>query len=172
MTEPCGTPTWLARVLLRDIESTCRQLNAYPDEDSIWETPPGVANSAGTLALHIAGNLQHFIGARLGESGYVRDRDAEFALRNVARSELLADLDRAFAAVEETLEQASDEDLQQVFPDAVGGVHLPTGQFLLHLATHLAYHIGQLDYHRRLVTGQGSLPGMISVPALADEVGR
>jgi hypothetical protein len=160
--------TWLARVLLRDLASVRSQLEAYPDEALIWQTPPGMTNSAGTLALHIAGNLLHFIGAKLGGTGYVRDRVAEFELRDVPRAELIDGLERATRAVQETLATLPGEDLDQVFPDTLGGLQLTTGQYLVHLAMHLGYHVGQLDYHRRAVTGDPSIPGMVSLPALID----
>ena len=167
MTEQ-GMAAWLTKVLLRDLESVRSQLDAYADEEAIWQTRPGMTNTAGTLALHIAGNLQHFVGAKLGGSGYVRDRQAEFELRGVPRSRLLSELDRASEAVKRTLPNLSDYELQQIFPEAVGGVPLTTGQYLVHLAMHLGYHVGQLDYHRRAVTGEASIPGMVSVSALND----
>jgi len=64
------TPEFLARILVRDLNAVRRELEAYPDEQSVWALPPGVTNSGGTLAMHIAGNVQHFIGAVLGGSGY------------------------------------------------------------------------------------------------------
>ena len=160
---------WLAKVLLRDLDSVRSQLEAYPDEDAIWQTPPGMTNSAGTLALHIAGNLQHFIGAKLGGSGYVRDRRAEFELRGVSRTEMVSELDRASAAVEQALRTLPDHQLETDFPEAFGELQLTTGQYLVHLTTHLSYHVGQLDYHRRAVTGAPSIPGMVSLPALSDQ---
>ena len=160
--------TWLARVLLRDLASVRSQLEAYPDEESIWQTPPGMTNSAGTLALHIAGNLQHFIGAKLGGTGYVRDRTAEFELRDVPRAELIDRLERATRAVQVTLATLPGEVLDQVFPEPLGELQPTTGQVLVHRAMHLGYHVGQRDYHRRAVTGDPSIPGMVSLPALID----
>ena len=165
MTEQ-GMAAWLTKVLLRDLESVRSQLEAYSDEEAIWQTLPGMTNTAGTLALHIAGNLQHFVGAKLGGSGYARDRPAEFEFRGVPRSRLLSELDSASEAVKQTLPKLPDHELQRIFPEAVGGVQLTTGQFLVHLATHLGYHVGQLDYHRRAVTGEASIPGMVSVSTL------
>jgi hypothetical protein len=158
---------WLARVILRDLESLCVQLNGYQDERDIWKLVPGVTNSAGTLALHLAGNLQHYIGAQLGRTAYVRDREAEFDTRDVPRAELLQRIEDARRAVQVGLREIRDETLDEEYPLEVGGVRPGTGLFLLHLATHLAYHLGQVDYHRRVVTGETSLAGMQSVPALA-----
>jgi len=161
-----GMAAWLAKVMLRDLTSVRSQLESYPDEDAIWQTPPGMTNSAGTLALHIAGNLQHFIGAKLGGSGYVRDRQAEFELRGVSRTEMVSELDRASAAVEQALRTLPDHEFETDYPEAFGKLQLTTGQYLVHLTTHLSYHVGQLDYHRRAVTGEASIPGMVSPAGL------
>ncbi len=158
---------WLARVILRDLESLCVQLNGYQDERDIWKLVPGVTNSAGALALHLAGNLQHYIGAQLGQTAYVRDREAEFDTRDLPRAELLQRVEDARGAVQVGLGEIRDQTLDTEYPVEVGGVRLASGPFLLHLATHLAYHLGQVDYHRRVVTGETSLAGMQSVPALA-----
>jgi hypothetical protein len=157
---------WIGRVIVRDLDSMRVQLEAYGDERDIWKLAPGLTNAPGTLALHSAGNLQHYIGARLGRSDYVRDREAEFATRGLTRAELLQVIEEARVAVQEAIEGLSDQQLEMEFPDEVAGVKLSTGQFLVHLAVHLAYHLGQVDYHRRVVTGEDSLAQMQSIPAL------
>lgn len=152
-------------MLQRDLASFRQELEAYPEEVLIWATPAGIANSAGTLSLHAAGNLQHFIGARLGGTGYVRDRPAEFARRDVPRGELIAELARASDAVGATLERFDPALLPTEHPDSfTGGKRVTVGVLLVHLATHLTYHLGQVDYHRRLVTGAGAIPGVVGVP--------
>jgi uncharacterized damage-inducible protein DinB len=144
----------LHRVLARDTMTLRDELLAYPEEQQIWAVPPGTKNSAGTLVLHLCGNLRHYLGALFGRTGYVRDRDAEFSRRNIPRAELLAECDAALEAITRGFAALSDDELAKPFPDQLGGAQLPTGLALLHLATHLAYHLGQIDYHRRLVTGQ------------------
>jgi len=153
-------------VLLRDLDAFRREIAAYAREEDLWIVPAGIQNSAGTLARHAAGNLQHFIGAQLGATGYVRNRDAEFAVTTVPRADLDAELMRAMDAVRATLDALPAERLAEPYPLEVGGVRLPTGTFLVHLASHLAYHLGQMDYHRRLVTGKGETVGAQSIPAL------
>ena len=64
----------LRTILLRDLEAVKRELVAYRDEKDIWAMPPGVPNSAGTLALHMAGNLHHFLGAVMGRRRGRRSR--------------------------------------------------------------------------------------------------
>jgi uncharacterized damage-inducible protein DinB len=118
------------------------------------------------LALHLAGNLQHYIGARLGGTSYVRDRDAEFARRNVPRAEIVRELDRAAAAVDTTLAKLNENTLTQTYPDQVAGMTFTTGEWLMHLAIHLGYHLGQIDYHRRIVTGDATTVDAVSVKEL------
>ncbi|MFI5213114.1 MAG: DinB family protein [Gemmatimonadales bacterium] len=144
----------IATVLVRDLKTLKRELEAFKDERHIWRTAPGITNSAGSLTLHMTGNLRHFIGAQLGKTGYARNRDAEFARRDVPRADLLKEADEAIIAVERTVPKLSDKDLAKPFPIPVGGVTLETGDFLMHLATHLTYHLGQLDYLRRFSTGE------------------
>jgi hypothetical protein len=143
------------------------ELLAYPDERAIWAQPPGVPNSAGNLALHLAGNLRWFIGAQLGATGYIRDREAEFAKRNVPRAELIAQIEAASDEVTRTLATLDPAQLEGPYPLEVGGLHLLTRRFLLHLEGHFAYHLGQLDYHRRMVTGSTTSVGALSLPPLA-----
>ena len=149
-------------LLLRELGAVRRSVEAYPDEASLWRLPPGVPNAGGTLVLHISGNLRHYVGAVLGGTGYVRDRDAEFSRRDVPRDALLAEVDAAIDAVERTMESLGDGALDGVYPELVVGRAVATADYLAHLASHLAYHLGQLDYHRRVVTGDkrgvGALP--------------
>jgi hypothetical protein len=144
----------IAAVFERDLRALRREVEAYPDERGLWTPVPGISNVAGTLVLHLAGNLQHYIGARLGGTGYVRDRAAEFARRDVLRSELLGEIDAAHAAVQAGLMAPVRIDLDADFPETVGGVRVRIGDYLVHLTTHFAYHLGQIDYHRRVVTHQ------------------
>ena len=159
-------PHLLQSFLLRELRSLRRELQRYPDEASLWSTPAGLPNSAGTLALHIAGNLQHYIGAQLGESGYVRDREREFSARNVPRSQILAEIDAAEQAIRTTLPRLTPEQLAADYPETVGGVRLRTDAYLLQVTVHLAYHLGQIDYHRRMVTGDAIGVGAIATAEL------
>ena len=146
--------TMIAGVLIRDLKALHREIEGYGDERGLWALPTGVTNSAGNLAMHLTGNLRAFIGAQLGGTGYVRNRDAEFNKRDVPRTELLREVDEALAAVEHTMAKLSDADLAKPFPMPIGGATVTSGDFLIHLATHLTYHLGQIDYHRRVVTGE------------------
>ncbi|MFN8582087.1 MAG: DinB family protein [Gemmatimonadaceae bacterium] len=159
--------TYLAQLFARDLAALRREVEAYPDEASLWASAPSVPNCAGTLVLHLSGNLQHFVGAVLGGSGYVRDREAEFSRRHVPRAELLRAIDDAAAAVAATVPRLSAETLAEPFPIPVGPVRLVTLDFLLHLATHLTYHLGQIDYHRRALVGAAGGASCVSPGELA-----
>ena len=153
-------------VLTRELFALRRAVEAYPDDASLWRCLPGLPNSGGTLALHLAGNLQHFVGAVLGNTGYRRDRDAEFSRRDVPREALLAEIDATLAAVDRGLEAAQDETLASIYPEAISGRAVATGDWLVHLTAHLAYHLGQLDYHRRVVTGDSRSIGAVATAEL------
>ena len=157
--------TWIAGILVRDLRALRREVESFADERDLWRVPPGISNSAGTLALHLAGNIRHYIGAVLGGTGYVRDRDAEFALRDVPRTDLLADIDAALVAVERGMARVSDADLTRPYPDPPRGLAVTTRDYLIHLVAHFTYHLGQVDYHRRLLTGQ---PGRIQAVAFQE----
>ncbi|HJQ66642.1 MAG TPA: DinB family protein [Gemmatimonadales bacterium] len=159
-------PEYLTAVITRDLRAVRREIEAYPDDESVWKLPPGIANSAGTLALHLAGNVQHFFGAVLGRSGYVRDRAAEFSRRDVPRAEIAAQLDAGIAAVEQGLAKVSEQALSSDFPEPIAGHAVAGGEWLIHLASHLAYHLGQIDYHRRLVTGHTETVGAMALQEL------
>lgn len=157
----------VAAILDRDLRGLRRELEAYPDDRTVWTELPGVPNSAGTLTLHLAGNLQHYIGATLGATGYVRDRPAEFARRDVPRAELLDQIERARAAVRSTLERLEPAALEREYPEAFAGARVRTGDFLVHLCAHLTYHLGQVDVHRRLAAGGGGGIGAVRAAELA-----
>lgn len=158
----------LETLVTRELRAVKRELEAYPDDASVWRSVPGVPNTGGTLALHVAGNLQHFFGAILGRDAYKRDRDAEFARRDVPRKELIAGIEAAIASVERTLRRLGDDVLAAPYPELIAKRTVPTEVFVLHLATHIAYHLGQLDYHRRVVSGDSKGVDAVSVRELPE----
>ena len=127
-----------------------KEIESYSSDAAVWELSEGISNSGGTLCLHLIGNLNHFIGANLGETGYVRERDIEFSDRGVSRSELLERIDRLEAVVEETLGNLTEEDLSKEYPEVLFDKQMQTGMVLAYMSGHLSYHLGQLNYHRRL----------------------
>ena len=159
----------ITRLLVRELEGFKRELDLFPDEGSMWRSVPGVTNSAANLALHVAGGLQYLGGSVLGQTGYVRDRDAEFNRRGGTRAELHAELDRAAAVVREVLSQLPDTTMASAFPEPVLGVTFGTRMFLLHLCAHAAFHLGQAGYVRRALTGDARSSGPVPLGPLGSE---
>ena len=141
----------LPELYVKDISKLKEEISLYKNESDLWLLKGDVKNSPGTLALHITGNLKHFIGAQLGKTGYVRERDKEFSDRNVPKENLLKGLSEALEIVKTTLPKLSDEDLQKDFPILFLEKVRPTIEILFILYGHLNYHLGQLNYHRRLL---------------------
>lgn len=157
----------LRTLLLRDIAGLERELNLYPDDLSVWKNVTGLPNPAGNLVLHLSGSLQHFFGATLGNTGYVRNRDAEFTRCDVPRSELKKELADARQGVLAAFERLTEERLDDPFPARITDIELSTRLTILQLITHVAYHLGQLDYHRRMVTGNPASADAIAAPEVA-----
>jgi uncharacterized damage-inducible protein DinB len=144
----------IRRLLIRELDAFRREIALFPDEASLWQTLPGVTNSAGTLALHVAGNLQYFVGACVGGGSYVRDRPAEFSTRGLSRAQVDEVLQAAAGAVNSGLAVCSDPSLDEQMRGAPNGMQVRTGMFLAHLVAHTAFHLGQAGYLRRVLTGE------------------
>ena len=145
------TTTLLKELFERDLTKVIDEVTLYKNETDIWAVPPGISNSAGTLCLHLAGNLKHFIGAVLGKTGYVRQRDIEFSDRNVPKQDLLKGLNEALNILQEVFPKLNDEGLAKEFPIEFMGKRSTLSALLL-LCSHLSYHLGQINYHRRLIS--------------------
>jgi DinB superfamily len=156
------------RLLARELEAFAREVELFPDDESLWKTLPGVTNSAGNLALHVCGNLQHFVGAVLGGTGYVRNRPLEFGARAGRREDVARMLRETIPVVATALGRVPESALAAPYPEPHDGVQLPCGRFLVHLCVHLAFHLGQAGYLRRALTDDPRTSGAISLQALAD----
>jgi Protein of unknown function (DUF1572) len=141
----------LKTVFLRDLEKVKKEIEQYQQEQNIWKTAEGISNSGGNLCLHLVGNLNTYIGAELGKSGYIRHRDLEFSLKDIPRRELLIKIDGTLEVVGSTFDQLTDQQLAEDYPAPVLEGNVTTEFFLVHLAMHLSYHLGQINYHRRLL---------------------
>lgn len=135
----------------RDLTKLQAEIGAYTTEDALWRVSGHISNSAGNLCMHLLGNLNHYIGARLGGTAYVRDRPFEFAGKDIPRATLLAGIQDVRQTVDHTLANLQPDDLDMEYPEEVNDGRVSTGYFLMHLATHLSYHLGQINYHRRLL---------------------
>lgn len=143
--------TIIVSLFERDLNKLIEEINLYNNEEDIWKIKEGISNSGGNLTLHLIGNLNHFIGATLGNTGYVRERDKEFSLKNIPRVQLSEELRNTIGVIKNTLPNLSAEELEKDFPVPIGNKTSSTAYVLLHLLAHLSYHLGQVNYHRRLI---------------------
>ena len=143
--------TSLIELYHRDLDRLGHEIESYQSEAALWSIDKNISNSGGTLALHILGNLNHFIGAVLGKTGYVRDREAEFNDRNIPRTKIVEDIASLKISIETSLTGLSSETLDSTYPISIRKEAMSVRQFLLHLYGHLNYHLGQVNYHRRLI---------------------
>lgn len=142
----------LKQIFGRDLIQLKKEIQYYTKESDLWLLPKGINNTGGNLCLHLVGNLQHFIGHVLGKSDYNRDRKAEFEDKNVLVSSLLMEIETTKQVVERTLSDLTEDQLSTNYPIEVFGKPITTTFFLIHLSGHLTYHLGQINYHRRLLS--------------------
>jgi len=135
----------------RDLNKLKVEIESYQNENQIWAIDKSISNSAGNLCLHLIGNLNTYIGAELGKTAYIRNRPLEFSLKDVPKSELITKIDETILVVDNALDSLTEADLEKIYPQIVFEKEMTTGFFLVHLSTHLAYHLGQINYHRRLI---------------------
>ena len=136
---------------LRDLNKLKEEISLYENENDLWLLKGDIKNSPGNLALHLVGNLKHFIGAQLGSTGYVRNRDKEFADKNVPKEKMMKEIDEVIEIMQKVLPKITDEIFSQEYPIEFLGAKRLTGEILFILYGHLNYHLGQINYHRRLL---------------------
>lgn len=147
----------ISALYARDITRLVQELQSFPDTAALWKTAPGVSNAAGTLALHLEGNLREFIGRQMGQLAFVRNRPLEFSARDVEKAELIARIESVKEAIPGVIAALSDAQLAAIHPELYNGEPITTIKFLVHLNGHLNYHLGQIDYLRRFVTGDPAI---------------
>lgn len=135
----------------RDLNKLKMEIGAYQNEENLWKTDKNISNSAGNLCLHLIGNLNHFIGTHLGNTGYVRQRELEFSLKDIPKAELIEKIEATTTMVDSVLNQLPEAAMEKEYPLVVFEDKMTTGYFLIHLLSHLDYHLGQINYHRRLL---------------------
>lgn len=138
----------------RDLDKLIQEINSFNNEQDIWKTKTGITNSAGNLTMHLLGNLNHFIGKTLGNTGYVRNRDEEFSIKNISREKLVADIHSLQEVIKKTLPGLSPEDLKKEFPIPIRNEMFSTENMLTYLLGHLNYHLGQANYLRRMLEAE------------------
>ncbi|MCL5030051.1 MAG: DUF1572 domain-containing protein [Bacteroidetes bacterium] len=142
----------LVEVLNRDINKLKIEIELYEDESKLWVIENDIKNSGGNLALHLVGSLKHFIGNILGGIKYNRDRDGEFSKKNIPRKELLNEIEETKEIVVKTINSLDENDFNKIYPVEVFNKKMTTIFFLIHITTHLNYHLGQINYHRRILS--------------------
>jgi len=142
----------IKEIFIRDLHKVKEEISSYSEEEELWKIKLEIKNSAGNLCLHICGNLQHFIGAALGNTGYIRNRDAEFSKKKIAQKDLLKEIEITIKTMESVLNNLNDENLFQKYPLNGFGDDIPTHFVILQLLVHLNYHLGQINYHRRMIS--------------------
>ena len=135
----------------RDLKRLRNELEQYNNEADIWKIKGQINNSAGNLCLHLVGNLNTYIGKELGNTNYIRNRELEFSLRNVPRQELIDKVENTIELINQSLDSFDESLLENEYPILVFDHKTSIGYLLVHLITHLSYHLGQINYHRRLI---------------------
>ena len=142
----------LARLFARDLNKVAKQIQAFKEESQLWMVLPGIANSAGNLVLHLEGNLREYVGRQLGGIDYTRNRPREFENIPIPASDLLKRVENVTSIVPPVIESLKEPQLLALFPENVLGSEMTTHFFLIHLHGHLNYHLGQIDYIRRILS--------------------
>ena len=127
------------------------EISLYKNEENIWKLVGDITNTPGNLCLHLCGNLKHFYGAIIGNTGYVRERDLEFSRKNVSRDDLIKEVDDTISMIEKIFNGLTLEDINRIYPDDKFGENVTYGFVFSRLISHLSYHIGQINYHRRIL---------------------
>ena len=141
----------LATIFIRDLNKLKVEIAAYSCDANLWLVDKAIANSGGNLCLHLIGNLNTFIGAEIGKSGYIRDRDTEFSQKGLTKAALLTKIDQTIEALSNAFTLLQEADLPKKYPVLVFAEPMTYEFFLVHLSTHLSFHLGQINYHRRLL---------------------
>lgn len=142
---------YVASIIDRDLNKLEEEIKHYPTDESIWKLDGQIKNTAGNLCLHLCGNLQHYVGGVLGNSGYKRNRDLEFSEKGISKALLIATIQTTRQVVKTALDQLNSDNLEMEYPEKVFNYPMTTSYFLIHLCAHLGYHLGQINYHRRLL---------------------
>ncbi|MGO4819148.1 DinB family protein [Flavobacterium sp. W22_SRS_FP1] len=135
----------------RDLNRLKSEIELYNNENDVWKIQEEITNSAGNLCLHLVGNLNTYIGNVFLKTDYVRNRELEFSLKDIPKSDLIQKIEETITVVNDSLDMISEEELKTDFPLLVLEENMSTEFMLIHFTTHLAYHLGQINYHRRLL---------------------
>lgn len=138
------------QLYLNFLNSLKDEISLYKDPGKIWLLSGSISNTPGNLCLHICGNLNHFFGAVIGNTGYIRERDQEFSKRNLSREELFGAIDETKIMIGKIFDDLTQDDINKIYPINKFGENVTYGFIFSRLVSHLSYHLGQINYHRRL----------------------
>ena len=141
----------LKKLFKRDLNRLKTEIESYTAEKNMWVIDKEISNSAGNLCLHLLGNLNAYIGVGLAHTGYIRNRELEFADKNIPKELLLKQIEITIDVVEKGLNSLTESRMGTDFPLVIWDQSTEMEYTLIHLLTHLNYHLGQINYHRRLV---------------------
>ena len=141
----------LKELFQRDLNRLKVDIDSYSDDKVMWKTTGDIKNSAGNLCIHLAGNIKHFIGNGVVNSGYQRDREFEFSCPFMPRNEMLKQVDEAIEVINQAFDVLKEEQLTKDYPIQIWSYKVSTIYFFIHLHSHLNYHLGQINYHRLLL---------------------
>ncbi len=136
----------------RDLKALRREIESYRDDASVWKKAEGINNPGGNVFLHLMGNLNTFFGAVYANTAYVRDRPLEFSATGISRAKLVMMLDEIHPIVLQVLRDFPSEKLGEIYPIQIFEEEKTVAYIFIHLETHLAYHLGQINYHRRILS--------------------
>jgi len=138
-------------LFLKNLDRLNKEISSYKNEADLWKVTGGISNPPGNLCLHLCGNLQHYIGALIGKTSYLRNRDAEFSKKNVSRHDLLMEINLTEEVISHVFDSLKEDDLKKPFPDKTFGENVTYAGAILECEVHFAYHLGQINYHRRIL---------------------
>jgi hypothetical protein len=141
----------LANFYERDIRKLIEEVNLFKNEEDLWKIAGNVKNSCGNLVLHIIGGLNYFIGSTLAQTGYVRNRDEEFTKKGVERKKLVTQLEELIPMINKTLNALTEEQMQADYAIFFDEPNTSYSYVLVQLLLHLNYHLGQVNYLRRIL---------------------
>lgn len=142
---------YIEEILDRDLNSLKNEISGFKNQADLWKIQGEIKNPAGVLSQHLCGNLKHFIGATLGNTGYVRNREEEFSQTGISVETLLKNVNETIVVVKKILSSLNESDLDKPYPIPFLGKEVKTGELLLILQSHFAYHLGQINYLRRMI---------------------
>ena len=148
-----GLNETVANGLAAYYEYVAEHLHKWVDpltNEQFWRKPYPYGNCVGHLVLHLTGNLSYYIGARVAETGYVRNRDKEFTDRNPPhKDEALRAFDRTVAMVVATIRKQGKEDWEKPYTAELEPEAENRFQIFVRCAGHAYHHVGQIVYLSR-----------------------